>query len=186
MSAVSEYGFEIDFPLTPTLWLVIAICAVVGATARAGLGNHFDYHAATAPAAIHVNVTPASVADNPKLLDCAVRGARAADRTTAPVVVHPDSKTSASRLFAAQLFFCAATSAAMPALILLLAANPRGPPFMSNKNPCLFHPARCEQRVGLGRPAWHVYSASPSFQFHFPVSCCPFTTRATATKGEPT
>ena len=29
VSAISEYGFDIDFPLTPTLWLAIAVCAVL-------------------------------------------------------------------------------------------------------------------------------------------------------------
>ena len=33
ISAVSEYGFDVDFPLTPPLWLVTAICLTVIVTA---------------------------------------------------------------------------------------------------------------------------------------------------------
>jgi len=38
-STVSGLGFDVDFPLTPSLWLVIAICAMVMATAHAAIGN---------------------------------------------------------------------------------------------------------------------------------------------------
>ena len=38
-STVSEFGFDMDFPLTPSLWLVIAACAVIGATAHAAIGS---------------------------------------------------------------------------------------------------------------------------------------------------
>lgn len=38
-SMVSEYGLDWDFPLTPSLWLVIAACAVIGATAHAAIGS---------------------------------------------------------------------------------------------------------------------------------------------------
>ena len=29
VSAISEYGFDIDFPLTPTLWLAISVCIIL-------------------------------------------------------------------------------------------------------------------------------------------------------------
>jgi len=48
-SAVSEYGFDLDFPLTPALWLVIAVCTLVMATAhdaiRSQVRTHGDDHA---------------------------------------------------------------------------------------------------------------------------------------------
>lgn len=39
ISAVSEYGFDVDFPLTPPLWLVIAISALLFAAAHAAIGS---------------------------------------------------------------------------------------------------------------------------------------------------
>ena len=47
VSAISEYGFDVDFPLTPPLWLLIAICVVVGATAHA---ISLDSNASSQPA----------------------------------------------------------------------------------------------------------------------------------------
>jgi len=57
ISAISEYGFDIDFPLTPTLWLAIAVCAVlVTCVARATTGA-FSLHAIAGTAVIALLAT---------------------------------------------------------------------------------------------------------------------------------
>ncbi|HXJ39052.1 MAG TPA: hypothetical protein VNH18_07225, partial [Bryobacteraceae bacterium] len=39
MSAVSEYGFDVDFPVTPTFWLVIAFCVMFASFGHAVLSQ---------------------------------------------------------------------------------------------------------------------------------------------------
>lgn len=39
VSAISEYGFDIDFPLTPSLWMAVALCAVVLARVKPAAGS---------------------------------------------------------------------------------------------------------------------------------------------------
>src|SRR5882724_3715380 len=39
VSAVSEYGFDVDFPLTPTFWLAIAFCVMIATVGHAVVIN---------------------------------------------------------------------------------------------------------------------------------------------------
>jgi len=39
VSAVSEYGFDINFPLTPTLWLAIAFCVMFASSGHAAVDH---------------------------------------------------------------------------------------------------------------------------------------------------
>ena len=42
ISVTSEYGLGEDFPLTPAVWLAIAVCALVLATAQPALNRRFQ------------------------------------------------------------------------------------------------------------------------------------------------
>ena len=153
-SAVSEYGFDVDFPLTPHVWLVIAICAVVVATAHAALPKASGLTgilSQSESASFLSNVNPGG--PTAPVRDC---------RATAPVAIGPEATISASGALALQILVCVTASDGIPAIVFLSPAATRGPPWSNNR----IDPALCEQRAGLGRSARHCYTASLPSEIH--------------------
>jgi hypothetical protein len=138
VSAVSEYGFDFDFPLTPPVWLVIAIGVVVMATTHNVIGSRIHSrdkcetgnHRLVNAALLSESIRPTSMAGN-----C---------RAIAPFAVRPDGKISASEALARPAYYaCLVAGDDIAATLLLGPATNRGPPGVRDSNPSVPTPPHC-------------------------------------------
>ncbi len=158
VSAVSEYGFDVDFPLTPPVWLAIAVCAVVMAAAHAGIGSRV-HGIGKRETVTYLSSDVPSPSDSASFISNGNAGRPTTPvgdcRATAPVAISLDGRISASRALALQFLVCVAASDTIPSLIFLSPAVTRGPPSSDNQI----------DRT-LGRPARPGYSAPLSSEIH--------------------
>jgi len=173
VSAVSEYGFDVDFPLTPPLWLAIAVCLWLICSA------HITAAVPTDRAA-----EPASrtrwMGDALSLIDPGTRLLISGKSTDN----QPSNRTKGSldqRVLRVRRGFedspqdCPNIPATgitplnfsgevlnvpetRQSIILLNPTGARGPPWASGRSPQLF-------AYPLGRPTRYLYSASPRLEF---------------------
>jgi hypothetical protein len=154
------FDFDMDFPLTPPVWLVIAICAVVmvpahkvsyGSTARSPVGVRalqpdWNCRAGTPDGLSAVRISNSS----------------AHRHATAEQSVVAGLSLRAPITGAATVSMIIPASDAIPAVLFLSPAATRGPPWSDNQ----IDPALCEQRAGLGRPARHLDTVSLPSESH--------------------
>jgi hypothetical protein len=127
ISAVSEYGFEIDFPLTPPVWLVITICAAAIMIAHAVFA-----HRPHGTDKRNTGINWASGA-SARLEAGWLLVHEGTCRTTAPVAICPEEKALASGALALQALGSFTASDDVPALTILRPAAARGPPGTCNQ-----------------------------------------------------
>jgi hypothetical protein len=121
VSAISEWGLDIDFPLTPPAWLLIAVCAVMVAAAHAtirGRSRDANQPAAGSYSFIHSSSLTDAVRPNSIAGNC---------RATAPVAICHNVNISASEALALPILVYR-TGGDVPALTILSPATTRGPP----------------------------------------------------------
>lgn len=156
MSAVSEYGFDVDFPFTPPLWLVSGICAMLFAATHAAFNRSYDCRATPQAfgVVIHANVMPANGALEPKLPGSLsrTRFVMRNRRSNAPVTADPMGRDSVSWEAVLESLGCHTASEVAQPVSFLNPATTRGPP-RSDSNERLSDGA-------LGRPAQQCYSAA--------------------------
>jgi hypothetical protein len=151
-SAVSEYGLGIDFPLTPPVWLMIAVCAVMMATAHAAIGNRIHSLGKRETGTylsshVLLKMAPAAVSGPTRHADFWAFVVGRACPPAAGKRSHGDPRLGDVIVTA---------SNAIPAIIFLNPAATRGPPGSDNQ---IDRP--------LGRPAQQPSTALPPFEIHF-------------------
>src|SRR5207244_2069208 len=121
-SAVSEWGFDFDFPLTPSLWLAVAAFLVFVTTAHAAIPSRIR-NIRERETGTYLSVAVPTLSDSASSISNTDAG-----RPTAPVAIGPESKIWASRALAPQFLVCVTASDAIPVVIFLSPADNRGPP----------------------------------------------------------
>jgi hypothetical protein len=148
ISAVSEYAFDADFPLTPSLWLVIAICSVVVGTAHAAIGSR-----------IHDTGKRETVAYRPGDASSLAASAGFISNEETFTGNHASLRLGALAIGRATLRRghrrVPPAEASIEPLIFLNPATTRGPPWSDNQI----------DRT-LGRPARHLSTAPLPFALH--------------------
>jgi len=130
-SAISEYGFDIDFPLTPALWLMIAICAVVMATAHAAIGSRI-HGIGKRETVSHLPGDVPSLSDAARTISTGSKSSWTSDRClsifqdSCRVADHGDIRVNSRGVIVT-------ASDAIPAVIFLSPAVTRGPPWCDSQ-----------------------------------------------------
>ncbi len=176
VSAGLEYGLEIDFPLMPPVWLVIAVCALIGATAHASISStnpsrfiiSADALAKSCASPMPLKTAPAEAEFASRVrrdaaVVCGKRGGVVSAAISGPtrhadfgafVVGRVPSLTRRDDAAGSSQ-----TSRAVRPVIFLGAATTRGPPCAGDQSPRLFDGA-------LDPPAPHFCAAPPFSEFH--------------------
>ncbi len=160
-AAIAEYGFDLDFPLTPPVWLAIVLCAVLIATAHTTISSRIYGSAEWETGA-------GLISNGDKFTDN-----RVSPRISNPSADHRPSVNSRSRNIFPNDFsvtgnghvrmslsgVIVTASGVMPAIIFLNPTTIRGPPSGDN-----------QIADTLDRPARHFCTAPPLFATLFPSS----------------
>jgi hypothetical protein len=141
VSTVSEYCFDVDFPLTPPLWLVIAISALLFAGAHSVIGRRIHCLGAR-ETGICVSDKVSLLSDSASFIKSGRRSPRASDRPPSPA----RHSSNTARGYCGQMTVggvILAASDAIPAVFFLRPAATRGPPCSDDQiNRMLGRPAR--------------------------------------------
>jgi hypothetical protein len=176
-SAVSEYGFDVDFPLTPTFWLAIAFCVMFASIGHAAVGHRIH---GVGKREIGTNLS----GDAPSLSHFAGsqcvgnKSLRTSDRS--PNLYQPDLTITGGYLGQMSAGGVLVTpSDAAPAVTFLCPVATRGPPSASEKSTYPFDGAPLSPQIRLhDSPVSVVRSAFHSGTDQTPIR--------SAIDGEPT
>ena len=131
ISAVSEYGFDVDFPLTPPVWLMIAVCAAAILTVHTVIGNRPQAKGRRGAAACWSSDTQL-LSRLASFITNGIKSPRASDRSQS--IDQCDFNNQGDhRAPMSSYGATVAASDAMPAFIFLGSATSRGPPWAGNQ-----------------------------------------------------
>ena len=131
VSAVSEYGFDLDFPLTPPVWLVIAVCAVVMATAHVAIGSRI-HGIGKREIGTHLSGDVPSLSGSASSVSAGNKSPRIRDRSPSICQDNFDGSDGCHDLMRASGVVVTGSDA-IPAVIFLSPAVTRGPPWSESQ-----------------------------------------------------
>jgi len=173
VSAVSEYGFEVDFPLTPPLWLAIAVCVWLICSTHVAITCRTDRATNRVTRTQWVANTvsliePGTWIHSSGKSDNSQPSCRVKERLDHRVLRvrrgFEDSPQDCPNIPAAGITPLNFSGEVVnvpetrQSIILLNPTGARGPPWASGRSPQLF-------AYPLGRPTRYFYSASPLLEF---------------------
>ncbi len=141
-SAVSEYGFDADFPLTPAFWLAIAFCVMFASIAPAVIGRRI-HGIGKQETGTYLSGDVPSPSDSASLVSTCHKSPRISDRF--PSICQDNFRLTGR--YCGQMSSgggIVTVSEAIPAAIFLSPAATREPPWSDNQiGGTLGRPARC-------------------------------------------
>jgi hypothetical protein len=156
-SAVSEYGLDVDFPLSPALWLAIAFCVMFATVGHAVVSDQI-HGIGKRETGTYLSGAVPSLSDSVSFINPGHKSPRISDRCRG--ICQDSCRVTGDGAIRMNLGDASITASdAMPAAIFMSPATTRGPPWASEQSTYLFGGT-------LGRPARHFYTAPLPSETH--------------------